>query len=436
LRIMMQRMCRLVTLLLGVTVIAAAPLATQALHVQRSQGFEVVATHDLQARGMNGGLAIAGNCGYAGSRSGNQDVLILDLSDPSHPTTAGTIFHEPGSTPREVRASEPLHVLIIMHYRLDPASTSPNRLDLYDITDCRQPVFQGSFDFGNAQPHEFFLWRDPSPRRPHRALAYVAMWGHTPNLRVIDVTTPSSPVEIATWDAGAFSSRPSRLHSLTVSPDGRRAYLADWDLGFMVLDTSALARGRGEPSPRLLTPPDAWIQLPGGQLHSAVVAPGQAFVVTTQEIYGPGTCPYGSVHTIDVRDPRAPRVVAKFGIPENDPRACAETARLDGAFTAHNPLVLDAVAFVSWYAGGLQAIDLRDPEQPRSAGAYIPTPLPAVAADDLTLGSYPVRMWSSPIVRDGLVYVVDIRNGLAILRYTGPGAAYVNRIRFAEANAT
>lgn len=432
---MMQWISRLMTVLVGVALAATVPLAAQALHVQQSQGFEIVATHDFQGRGMNAGLAIAGDCGYAGSRS-SQDTLILDFSNPSRPTITGTIPHQSGSTPREVRASAPLQLLIIMYYRLDPATTAPNRLDLYDITDCRQPVFQGSFDFGDAHPHEFFLWRDPSPRHPRRALAYVAMWGNAPNLRVIDVTIPSSPVEIATWDAGALSSRPSRLHSLTVSPDGTRAYLADWDLGLMVLDTSALAQGRGDLSPRLLTPPEAWIQLPGGNLHSAVVAPGQSFVVTTQEIYGPGTCPYGSAHIVEVRDPCAPRVVAQFGIPENDPRACPKTARLDGAFTAHNPLVLDAVAFVSWYAGGLQAINLRDPEHPRAAGAYVPTPLPAVAADDLTLGSYPVRVWSSPIVRDGLIYVVDIRNGLAILRYTGPGAARVSRIRFAEGNAT
>ncbi|MER3438616.1 MAG: hypothetical protein C4346_14090 [Chloroflexota bacterium] len=129
-------------------------------------------------------------------------------------------------------------------------------------------------------------------------------------------------------------------------------------------------------------------------------------------------------------------MLARYGIPENDPQACSETASCDGAFTAHNPLVLDTVAFVSWYAGGLQVIDVRDPASPRAAGVYIPTPLPTVADDDLTLGSYPVRVWSAPIVRDGLIYVVDIRNGLAILRYTGPGASSVRRVGFAEANAT
>jgi len=45
-------------------------------------------------------------------------------------------------------------------------------------------------------------------------------------------------------------------------------------------------------------------------------------------------------------------------------------------------------------------------------------------------------MWSSPIIRDGLIYVVDIRNGLAILRYTGPRASRVADIEWAEGNAT
>ena len=56
-------------------------------------------------------------------------------------------------------------------------------------------------------------------------------------------------------------------------------------------------------------------------------------------------------------------------------------------------------------------------------------------ADDGTLGSYPVRMWSYPIVRDGLIYVVDIRNGLYVLKYTGPRASRVAAIDFAQGNA-
>jgi hypothetical protein len=40
-------------------------------------------------------------------------------------------------------------------------------------------------------------------------------------------------------------------------------------------------------------------------------------------------------------------------------------------------------------------------------------------------------MWSYPIIK-GLIYVVDIRNGLYILRYTGPHASEVARVRYLE----
>ena len=204
----------------------------------------------------------------------------------------------------------------------------------------------------------------------------------------------------------------------------------------MVLDTSGLARGCGDLAPRPLTPPDRWLRLPRGNLHSAVVIADRDLVVTTQEIYGPGACPYGRVHLIDVADPTAPRIVGAFGIPENDPASCHATATRDGAFTTHNPLVVGEIAFVSWYAGGLRAIDLRDPASPRQSGVFVPQPLPGVAADDFSLGSYPVQMWSSPILREGLIFVVDIRNGLFVLRYTGRGAAAISKVSFAEGNAT
>jgi hypothetical protein len=213
-------------------------------------------------------------------------------------------------------------------------------------------------------------------------------------------------------------------------------YVADWNNGVMVLDSSGLAAGRGDLTPRLLTPPDAWLNLPGGNVHSAVAVPGTQEILVTQEIYGPGTCPYGSLHIVNIADPAAPRVVGQFGIPQNDPAACAKTETLDGAFTTHNPMARDGIAFVSWYAGGLRAVDIRDPAKPRAAGVFLPDPLPSVAADDASLGSDPVRMWSSPIIRDGLIYVVDIRNGLYVLRYTGPNAAAIGKIAFAEGNST
>jgi hypothetical protein len=44
-------------------------------------------------------------------------------------------------------------------------------------------------------------------------------------------------------------------------------------------------------------------------------------------------------------------------------------------------------------------------------------------------------MWSYPIVQDGLIYVVDIRNGLYVLEYHGPDQDEVASIRFLEGNS-
>lgn len=44
-------------------------------------------------------------------------------------------------------------------------------------------------------------------------------------------------------------------------------------------------------------------------------------------------------------------------------------------------------------------------------------------------------MWSYPIIYKGLIYTIDIRNGLYILRYTGPHADEVTNIGFLEGNS-
>jgi hypothetical protein len=45
-------------------------------------------------------------------------------------------------------------------------------------------------------------------------------------------------------------------------------------------------------------------------------------------------------------------------------------------------------------------------------------------------------MWSYPIVNDGLIYVVDLRNCLYVLEYTGAFAKEVDKITFLGATRT
>ena len=95
------------------------------------------------------------------------------------------------------------------------------------------------------------------------------------------------------------------------------------------------------------------------------------------------------------------------------------------------------LAFIAWHSGGLQAIDLASPADPQQAGWYSPAPLRTVATEDPALNRGPnkVTVWSYPIIRNGLIYVIDIRNGLYILRYTGPHWFEAAGIHFLEGNS-
>jgi hypothetical protein len=53
----------------------------------------------------------------------------------------------------------------------------------------------------------------------------------------------------------------------------------------------------------------------------------------------------------------------------------------------------------------------------------------------LSSGLDKVVMWSYPVIKDGLIYVVDVRNGLYVLKYHGPFEKEVAEIDFLEGNS-
>ena len=44
-------------------------------------------------------------------------------------------------------------------------------------------------------------------------------------------------------------------------------------------------------------------------------------------------------------------------------------------------------------------------------------------------------MWSYPVVDDGLIYVIDLRNGLYILEYKGKFPGEIRKLDFLEGNS-
>jgi hypothetical protein len=445
-----------------------------------TKNFRLVGHTDLSKRGMNSPIAVAGRCVYVGDRyysssasegtRPNGGIAIVDVKNPAKPKQVGVIPPLPLSTQREMRADAGLGILVVEGYSpfIDgwtPGDAPINYLKIYDIhSDCLHPRLLSTYDFGPRAPHEFFLWKDP--KHAGRALAYVTFTIYSPDLMVVDLSDPAAPALAGVYDLGidqgqktvdfVDESGSGYTHSLTVSDDGTRAYMAAWDYGFYTLDTSLLANPPAG-SVGMARPVGVGKLDYGHNVHSAVQIPGRQEMLFTQEDYanaGHG-CPFGILRTgkMDANGDGGAALDGTFSLPENDPKNCG---RKNGTFSSHNPTLFHDVALLSWYSGGLRAVDLTNPSHLHEDGAFVPRPTFTPERRDTRLffpkngaGTLPTdttkptssapqwtgAMWSYPVVQNGLIYVVDIDLGLYILRYTGPHAAEVAKAPYVEGNS-
>jgi hypothetical protein len=454
--------------------------ATAAPSEEKIGSLTQVGHEPLMDRGMNAAIAIHGDYAYIGSRTdgGHEGmphggVMIVDVSDPSDPRLLGPPFDaKPGESSRELRVWKSQDILIVLNTNCGVGDTlhhctlpSISNFRFYDIAgaNATHPRLLNQF---NVDTHEFFLWQDPAD--PERALLFA---GNAASTCAIRGGSPSCP--FAVWDISPvrngqspvtlfsglhgytrFPAAPEpvqkptgALHSLSVSNDGSTAYFALLTGGFAVVDVSDFAKGVPAPQPRPITLNQARPVWPGPGAHSAIKLWGRDWVWVSDEVYGTATgpghgCPWGWARMIDISDPGAPTVEAEYRVPENDPSTCGTWNPPRTSYSAHNPTLTPHIAFSTWHSGGFQAVSIQQAHRPYQLAEFFPEPLAEVMLEDPRLSSDPdtgrhekVVMWSYPIVKDGLIYVVDLRNGLYVLKYRGAFEREVSRIEFLEGNS-
>ncbi len=398
--------------------------------------FEVVGHTDLGARGMNAALAVAGDTVYVGSRIDQKPIAIVDVSDPAAPDVVGEIGAPEealvGMTSRELRAIPDLDLLIVLNFPCSPelhGCTDPpaegSNLRFYDISDRHAPALLSRYAFSPGSPlrpntpHEMFVWTDGD-----RVLVHVATPANAPEYEIVDASDPAAPVRMIAWDPivdgglGITRGDDNYLHSASVSADGKSAYFSHLQGGVFVVDLETMSVVTEVAGIVDWSPPE-----PAGP-HSAVPVPGRDLLVVTDEVYPPPWntgCPYGWLRVVDISDPTTLVVTGELKLDENQPSFCDEAPE-GASFTAHNATTTAHLALVSWHSAGLIAVDLTDPAAPTALAAWRPDPIASVDVEDPGLGGDPVTVWSYPVIQDGLIYVIDIRNGLYVLRYTGPYA--------------
>jgi hypothetical protein len=401
----------------------AGSLAAAAPAAAGTAAFQEVGHDDLAARGLNSALALAGHCAYIGSR-GQGAVEIVDIADPAHLRTVGSLPGRRLTTARELRTVPNRKLLVVLSYAL--GSGGANRLDLYTWQDdCSQLAAVGGYDFGSRPPHEFYLWQQPGGGR---LLLFTTMFsGGAADLQVVDATDPAAPKLAGTWTPPIGS-----LHSIALSNDGRQAYLSLWRGGLLVADSTQFTTDQANPQLSLLTPRSSALPaLPGGNVHSAVALPGRNLLIVTDERYAPTpTC--GPARLVDISNPAQPRQVSVLKSPEDEAATCPNSPT--GTYTSHNPTPVGDLVFVSWYSSGLEVFDVSNAAQPVRLAEFRPQAVEAGERDP-QLGATSTLTWSYPIVRDGLIYVADINQGLYVLRYQGPHQEQVAQAGFVEGNS-
>ncbi|HXA41959.1 MAG TPA: hypothetical protein VNV65_03490 [Candidatus Solibacter sp.] len=452
-----------------------------------SSNFVLVGHSDLYSRGMNAASAIYDHYMYIGNRTdaagihaaAHPGVLVVDIANPANPTVAGEIAQPleiaAGYTSRELRVWPQQKMLVVIYFgcsvilhacasAADTGLQPLQHMAFFDLSvNPANPRLVATYT-PSTTPHEMYLWIDPV--HAGRALMYwTSPNNSTHSLVVTDISRWKQGIfpEVATFTANPDfvaahvdgTKYDLRLHSLSISADGTRGYLAYLGGGFMVVDTADLANAVAAPQIHLVTPVANRVFWDNQGAHSSVIIPGTHYALTTEEIYGKmlvgaqaispalSGCPWGWVRVIDIADETHPVKVSEYKMPSNDPASCATVNPvLDNfsSFASHNPSIVGNLGFIDWHSEGLQALDLSDPLHPKSAGHFSPSPLLAVVQDDPALNLGPLQQnkvtaWSYPIIKNGLIYIVDIRNGLYVLRYTGPRAAEVAHIGQFEGNS-
>jgi LVIVD repeat-containing protein len=444
--------------------------------------------------GNNGGIALIGHCAFVGrwhDYSGANEIQIVDVADPTNPvvlpqTVPGSAITD--AVAREIRAIDlpGFKLLTVMTFSkyLDAGLITPGQNAFHFWTfaggDCTRPVKLATFDTRPFRGHEFFQWLDPAHTvdgHP-RILEYLTTPLSGTDVVVIDASKPKKAKIIGAFQAGLIpltlteanlvggvpAGYGKYTHSISISDDGKKAYISDWDGGFFTLDSSTFTTGNPLGLLRvagLASVPLRYVKGGVGNTHSSVRVPGtKNTMVVGDEVYvTTDGCPFGWMHVIDGGGLLSkPSQLAQFRLPENRATNCgpdglvndrnASGLRLDGTFSMHNQTATPHYLLTSWYGGGFRVIDISDPASPRQLAAFVPEPVGAISSVPDTpapvygktadeADDWQVATWSYPIVRDGLIYVADMRSGLYILR-GAPGSALdaeLGGIPFTEGNS-
>jgi hypothetical protein len=384
-------------------------------------------------------VAYLGNLRQADCRPPN-GVWAISLKDPARPRPLASFAKFPGSDGEDVwvgsvRTRAFTGDLAAVGIQRCPGGQASGAagfagLALVDVTDPARPRELGRLaTWVVTGVHEVGVVQRPDGR----VLALAAVpysfnlsQGRQGDLRVIDITDPRRPRQLADWDVrrdgpaetrGQLAARRDVFaHSAWPFDRGNKVFASFWSTGVQFLDI-------GDPAaPRLIgqtpyRPSDGY-----RGAHSGWFNEDETLFVqndeTMQAIGDGGQATWTFQRVFDTSSLERPRLLSTFATESAVPGGDGRVAT-DGVYSVHNAVIEGDLEYASWYSDGVRVVDLSDPRRPREVAFFVPPPTAArqtaaTARDGRR--DMPV-VWGVHPWKD-LVLASDMNSGLWIFRVT------------------
>ena len=348
-----------------------------------------------------GSVVVENGYAYVGHIDPPYGTSILDVKDPRHPRLIAQLEVPEGIHSHKVRVSG--DVMLINYERYKTKKEPDAGLKVFDISD-------------RAKPREIAFFKAPG-KGVHRftfdeRYAYISptMEGYQGNIAVmLDMKNPEKPTEVMRWwmpgqwiaggETPTWHGMATRCHHPIRRGD--RLYISYWHGGFAIVDISDMSK------PRTVSTLD-WSPPYPCPTHTTLpmvnkIMERDWLIVTDEEVGEKLNETHNAfLWVVDITKEELPLPVATFIVPF-DGKSTPEFR-----FGAHQPAeqVYDNTLYVTWFGGGLRAVDFSNPYMPKEVGYYVPNP-----------GKDQKVVMSNDVFhdKDGKLYLIDRYDGLEIL---------------------
>jgi hypothetical protein len=348
-----------------------------------------------------GSVVVENGYAYVGHIDPPFGTSIVEVKDPKHPKLVAQLEVPEGIHSHKVRVSGDL--MLINYERYKTKKEPQAGLKIFDISDKSRPREIAFFKAPGKGVHRFTF---------DGRYAYISptVDGYVGNIAMIlDLRDPAKPEEVCRWwmpgqwsaggETPTWHGTDHRCHHPIRRGD--RLYISYWHGGFAIVDISDMSRPKTvstlDWSPPYPCPTHTTLPM----LNKIM---GRDFLIVTDEEVGEklNETHNAFLWVVDITKETLPLPIATFIVPFDG------KSTNQNRFGAHQPAeqVYGDTLYVTWFGGGLRAVDFSNPYIPKEVGCYIPMP-----------GRGQKVVMSNDVFhdKDGKLYLIDRYDGLEIL---------------------